>query len=64
MPKKKNRSVFRIVEKYLKNIITNHEISTSFSKMKSSITNSISGMFYDNGQPYKDMLSEALDKYV
>ena len=62
---KKNRSVSRIVEEYLKNIVTNHEIGTSFSKMKSPITNSISGMFHDNRKSYKDMLSEALqDKYL
>ena len=62
---KKNRSVSRIVEEYLKNIVTNHEIDTPFSKMKSPITNSISGMFHDNGKSYKDMLSEALqDKYL
>ncbi|UTC89597.1 hypothetical protein E4N80_10530 [Treponema denticola] len=62
---KKNRSVSRIVEDYLKNIATNHEMSTSFYKMKSPITDSISGMFHDNGKSYKDMLSEALqDKYL
>ena len=33
--------------------------------MKSPITDSISGMFYDNGKSYKNMLSEALqDKYL
>ena len=62
---KKNRSVSRIVEEYLKNIVANHEPGTSFSKMKSPITNSISGMFHDNGKSYEDMLSEALqDKYL
>lgn len=62
---KKNRSVSRIVEEYLKNIVTNHEIGTSFSKMKSPITDSISGIFYDNGKSYKDMLNEALqDTYL
>ena len=62
---KKNRSVSRIVEEYLKNIVTNHDIGTSFSKMKSPITDSISGMFRENGKSYKDMLSEALqDKYL
>ena len=62
---KKNRSVSRIVEEYLKNIVTNHDIGTSFSKMKSPITDSISGMSHDNGKSYKDMLCEALqDKYL
>jgi len=62
---KKNRSVSRIVEDYLKNIATNHEIGASFSMLKSPITDSISGMFHDNGKSYKDMLSEALrDKYL
>ena len=62
---KKNRSVSRIVEDYLKNIVTNHEIGASFSMLKSPITDSISGMFHDNGKSYSDMLSEALrDKYV
>ena len=62
---KKNRSVSRIVEEYLKNIVTKHEAFTSFSTMKSPITDSISGMFHDNGKSYKDMLSEALrDKYL
>jgi len=62
---KKNRSVSRIVEDYLKNILTNHEIGASFSMLKSPITDSISGMFHDNGKSYKDMLSEALrDKYL
>ena len=61
---KKHRSVSRIVEDYLKNIATDHATATSFSTMKSPITDSISGMFYDNGKSYKDMLSEALrDKY-
>ena len=62
---KKNRSVSRIVEEYLTNIVSNHDISTSFSTLKSPITDSISGMFHDNGKSYSDMLGEALqDKYV
>jgi hypothetical protein len=33
--------------------------------MKSPITDSISGMFHDDGKPYKDMLDEALqEKYL
>jgi hypothetical protein len=62
---KKNRSVSRIVEEYLKNIAINHESFTAFSSMKSPITDSISGMFHDNGKSYKDMLDEALqEKYL
>lgn len=62
---KKNRSVSRIVEEYLKNIASNYESRTSFSSMKSPITDSISGMFIDNGNSYKDMLEEALqEKYI
>lgn len=63
--KKKNRSVSRIVEEYLKNITTGYEPVTSFSTMKSPITDSISGMFHYNGESYKDMLDKALqDKYL
>lgn len=62
---KKNRSVSRIVEEYLKNITMNNDSFTSFSDLKAPITDSISGMFQDNGKPYKDMLDEALlEKYV
>jgi len=62
---KKNRSVSRIVEEYLKNIAINNGSVTSFSAMKSPITDSISGMFHDNGKSYKDMLDEALqEKYL
>ena len=62
---KKNRSVSRIVEEYLKNITTDHDSVTSFSALKSPITDSLSGMFHDNGKSYKDMLEDALrDRYV
>ena len=62
---KKNRSVSRIVEEYLKTIATDHTTAASFSALKSPITDSISGMFYDNGKSYTDMLSEALqEKYL
>ena len=62
---KKNRSVSRIVEEYLKNITTDHDPVTSFSALKSPITDSLSGMFHDNGKAYKDMPEEALrGRYV
>lgn len=46
---KKNKSVSRIVEEYLKNITTDHDSVTSFSALKSPITDSLSGMFRDIG---------------
>ncbi len=62
---KKNRSVSRIVEDYLKNIASNNDGNTSLFLMKSPITDSISGMFHDNGKSYKDLLDEALqEKYL
>lgn len=60
---KKNRSVSRIVEEYLENITSNQ--NPTLSTMKSPITDSISGMFQDNGKSYQDMLEEALqEKYL
>jgi len=61
----KNRSVSRIVEEYLENITNNQNRTFSLSTMKSPITDSISGMFQDNGKSYQDMLEEALqEKYL
>lgn len=61
----KNRSVSRIVEEYLENITNNQNPTFSLSTMKSPITDSISGMFQDNGKSYQDMLEEALqEKYL
>ena len=61
----KNRSVSRIVEEYLENITNNQNHTFSLSTMKSPITDSISGMFQDNGKSYQDMLEEALqEKYL
>ncbi|HPO01762.1 DUF6364 family protein [Treponema zuelzerae] len=57
---KKNRSVSRIVEEYLKNIAFANEPDASLSSLKSPITDSISGMFRDDGNAYEDMLDEAL----
>ena len=63
--KKKNRSVSRIVEEYLKNIAMNRDSGTFSKDIKSPITDSISGLFKDNGKSYKEMLEEALsEKYL
>lgn len=62
---KKNRSVSRIVEEQLRNIISDDDIASPFLAISSPITDSISGMFKDNGKSYKDMKDEALkDRYL
>jgi hypothetical protein len=62
---KSNRSVSKIVEEYLKIIVKNKDSFPSLTSLRSPITNKISGMFKDNGKPYKDMVAEALeDKYL
>ena len=62
---KKNSSVSRIVEEHLRSITENHERQSSFTTLLSPITDSISGMFYDNGKSYKDIKDEALkDRYL
>ena len=62
---KKNRSVSRIVEEQLRNIISNNDVDNPFLAISSPITDSISGMFKDNGKSYKDMKDEVLqDKYL
>ena len=58
----KNRSVSRIVEDYLKNISTNNVSVSLNNNLYSPITDSISGMFQDNGTSYKEMLDEALQE--
>lgn len=62
---KKNRSVSRIVEEYLENISMKNDSIPINGTIKSPITDSISGMFHDNGKAYKEILDEALqDKYL
>lgn len=56
----KNRSVSRIVEDYLKNISSKNETVSFQNNLNSPITDSISGMFLDTGQSYKEMLDESL----
>jgi antitoxin component of RelBE/YafQ-DinJ toxin-antitoxin module len=54
----KNKSVSRIVEEYLKNISQNRNLAFDL-ELKSPITDSLVGMFEDNGKDYKTMLEEA-----
>jgi len=58
----KNRSISRIVEEYLKNLALKKEASISLNDLHAPITESISGMFQDNGGSYKEMLTEALEE--
>jgi Family of unknown function (DUF6364) len=55
----KNKSVSRIVEEYLKNISQNRMDLAFELELKSPITDSLVGMFEDNGKDYKTMLEEA-----
>jgi hypothetical protein len=56
---KRNRSVSRIVEEYLRSISdTSNDIN--FLALKSPKTDSISGIFADDGRPYEEMLEEAV----
>jgi Family of unknown function (DUF6364) len=55
----KNKSVSRIVEDYLKNISQNRTTLAFDLELKSPITDSLVGMFEDNGKDYKTMLEEA-----
>jgi Family of unknown function (DUF6364) len=55
----KNKSVSRIVEEYLKNISQNRTTLAFDLELKSPITDSLVGMFEDNGKDYKTMLEEA-----
>jgi len=62
---KKNKSVSRIVEEYLRNISTGNEIFNFSDTIKAPITDSLVGMFIDNGKDYKTQLEEALsEKYL
>lgn len=63
--RKKNRSVSRIVEEYLQNITANADSMPFSGVLLSPITDSISGMFPDNGKSYAEMLDDAMrEKYI
>ena len=55
----KNKSVSRIVEEYLKNLSENNNTFVPQNEIISPITDSLVGMFSDNGKKYKEMLAEA-----
>ena len=62
---RKNKSVSRIVEEYLRNISTGNEIFNFSNTIKAPITDGLVGMFLDNGKDYKTQLEEALsEKYL
>ena len=55
----KNKSVSRIVEEYLRNLLEQNSDFASTNPLKAPITDSLVGMFSDNGKDYKKMLDEA-----
>ena len=60
--KKKNRSISKLVEEYLKTISSNDIASSTTQTTKADITEKITGMFKKEykGQEYKDLLEDAL----
>jgi hypothetical protein len=64
---KKNRSVSKIVEEYLKNVSELESVKTSTINYSAKLTNSVVGMFkkeYD-GQSYDDLLMSSLaERYL
>lgn len=58
----KNKSVSRIVEDYLRNIAIGSERFAYSEKLNSPITDSLVGMFQDNGKDYKTQLEDALSE--
>jgi len=62
--RQKGRTVSRIVEDYLKSITLRPHVSQiDLSSLPSPITDSITGMFPDDGRAYKTMLDEARSEY-
>ncbi len=65
--KVKHRSVSKLVEEYLRTVSASENIRNTDLNLKASLTESITGMFSKeyNGQPYEDILEEALvEKYL
>jgi hypothetical protein len=61
----KKKSVSKIVEEYLKNVSDVDVPFTAHLTLKSPITDSLAGMFSDDGKDYKMMLEEArMERYV
>jgi len=61
----KNKSVSRIVEEYLRTISTGNDRFSYSDKIESPITDSLVGMFKDNGKDYRTLLEDALaEKYL
>ena len=56
--REKNKSVSRIVEEYLRNLSESQQGFIPASEIISPITDSLVGMFADNGKDYKEMIEE------
>jgi len=57
--KTKNKSVSKIVEDYFRNIADKNSPANLSDKIESPITDSLTGLFPDNGKDYKTLLDEA-----
>ena len=55
----RKKSVSRIVEEYLRNLLESDKDFVFESPINAPITDSMVGMFSDNGKDYKEMLEEA-----
>lgn len=63
--KKENRSISKLVSEYLENISAAKKPFFTSDSLNAPLTESLSGMFTDNGKPYDELLTEALlDKYL
>ena len=61
---RKNKSISRMVEEYLSNVSSGSGAFSYSQKLQSPITDSLVGMFLDNGKDYKELLGEAkMEKY-
>lgn len=63
--KKENRSISKLVSEYLEHISGAKKTFLTGNSLNAPLTESLSGMFTDNGKPYNELLTEALsDKYL
>jgi hypothetical protein len=57
--RKKNKSISKLVENYLKNIISAEKNEVDFKSIDSPLTDSICGIVHDNEMDYKILIEKA-----